>query len=1822
MSQEVVGSAVVVIRASTRGLRQQIRDGIRKGYEGTQKDAREAGQKAGAAWNRGFKSELDEGLKQAQDDSGKAGTKAGQAWSKGFTDQLKSALGGVETDSEGAGSKAGVAWGRGFKAGLKTTNMQTPIKDALDSTVASGAAGTAAGVAYAAAFKAASANIKPPTPDVPDIPTPKVRKVDPGTKSALKNTRSIHTIRIRVKDAALKVLRVSLTAVKTSLISIGILSVGAFAALGGAAAVGGLLGIIGYLSQISGLLLALPALANAGLAPIAALVIGFNGIGAALGAGGASAEQMAEAMAKLAPNAREFVQAVRSLGPAWSEVRLSVQNALFEDMGETITNLANVQLPVLKVGLTEVATAVNGVATELFQTFSTPEAASGLATMLASTRDMINEMRPGVGALAQSWMNLSLAGAPFLEALGRVFSENMEQFRAWTSDTDKMTGFIQRGTDAWLAFWEMSKAVGGVMRSIMGGEGAEAGGRMVARITEIANTFGAFLKTAEGLQALENYWGGVERAISALAGPISALVIGFGKLVSVLSDFAVNAAPGLETGLRGLGDGIESMRPGLQALGTAAGEIFAALGPLFRELGPVLSDTLVSLAPAVRDLSLAFIEVVRALMPLLPPLASVLAPTVSLLSKLVAENAGLFIVLAVALTKGAAIFAFVAKVIGILSTAFKVIKGVILAVRIAWALLGIAFAANPIGIIITAVIAAGVALWAFFTKTETGRKLWDKIWTGIKNAFTAVWEGVLKPAWEGMKVAWDWLVEGFKSAWENVLKPVWDGMVLAFKFVAAALLTWLITPALIAWNVMSAAFSFAWQNILKPTFDGIAAIATWLWTEVLQPAWEGMKISWQLLATGFQFVYNTFIRPVFDFFGMAAQWLWNSVLVPAFNGIKAAFNAVGTFFLWIYNTLLKPAFDAVGSAAMWLWNNVLVPAFNGIRAAFDAVGKFFQWVYDALIKPAFDAVGSVISFVIDNVAKPAFDRLKSALSAVGDFFRVTVDGIKTVWDRLKGYLATPINFMINSVWNGGIAKAWNTAREFLPGLPEAKTLAPIAFREGGTFDGRVSGPGTRTSDSILARLSRDEHVWDGMDVIKAGGHNALYAMRAMIEKGIPFTWDRAQILAERGRPEIAKLDASSRHSMGRSRDLGLPAFKRGGAVDNVEPAWVGQLIRGHEFAQTVAPAPYLLGGSSGGRPGGPTDCSGFMSEIADVILGGPGGTRKWATGSFPGPQAGAWTPGLGQGFSVGIVHGGPAGGHTAGTLSAAGNYSSVNVESGGGTGQGATYGGLAVGADHPQFSEQHSLKIGADGAFESAGGPSPEQQRSKILDKIAEIFSVMLDDVIDNAASIIGSPPPHWLGIPPTAGKEAKDEAIETLKGIVDDLGAQLRSVYDAARSLGEVVGQRVTRGAGAAFNAVGGLFRDQGGWIPDGLSIVRNETGAPEAVLNWDQLEMLKQMLADAGVNAEDLAAVKQVLSTSGLSMGDEADVATMMSLPPTDLGGIWAETMNAASISFLSELGDMIGLKKSAEKLIKPIDIVDDSGRRIVPGSDDALSVSATGGSGQYSADGGLTYGDPSMAVSAEKVTLKTQLPDISGEGSFKATGNSMDYIGVIKDMAEGMGLGRAGAKIGVATGLVESNIKILANRAVPESLNFPHDGLGGDHDSVGIFQQRQAGWGTLAQRMSADGSAKLFFDKLQTFNWRSMDPGAAAQKVQVSAFPLKYGQRMGEADSLLAKVYDTGGVWKSGTLGLNLSGADEMVLKERHWDIAEGALATVVNAGRETNAHGGSSSSTYNNPNQMAETVIFQGMDERKTFEEWDRYQRQNMNPVLSGRFRGGS
>ncbi len=105
---------------------------------------------------------------------------------------------------------------------------------------------------------------------------------------------------------------------------------------------------------------------------------------------------------------------------------------------------------------------------------------------------------------------------------------------------------------------------------------------------------------------------------------------------------------------------------------------------------------------------------------------------------------------------------------------------------------------------------------------------------------------------------------------------------------------------------------------------------------------------------------------------------------------------------------------------------------------------------------------------------------------------------------------------------------------------------------------------------------------------------------------------------------------------------------------------------------------------------------------------------------------------------------------------------------------------------------------------------------------------------------------------------------------------------------------------------------------------------------------------------------------------------------------------------------------------------------------------------------------------------------------------------------------GLPSSAAVIAIETALAESGLRMYANANNARSLRLPHDAVGSDHGSVGLFQQQVGGapnstanWGTTDELMNAEISCGKFLGALQKTNWQHVTRWHACQDVQHSAY-----------------------------------------------------------------------------------------------------------------------
>lgn len=438
-------------------------------------------------------------------------------------------------------------------------------------------------------------------------------------------------------------------------------------------------------------------------------------------------------------------------------------------------------------------------------------------------------------------------------------------------------------------------------------------------------------------------------------------------------------------------------------------------------------------------------------------------------------------------------------------------------------------------------------------------------------------------------------------------------------------------------------------------FKGIGTVAMWLWNNAIVPAFNGIKtaigVAWtaiQAILTPFKLAFQAIgfvvqlawaaiqivfaaMKIGFQAIGQVVTDLWQRYMVPAWEGIKSAVSAAWNFMSPVWEGL-KTGARAVGEAAMWLWNNAMAPAWEGIKSAFGTAWDFISGIFDK-IKSGFGVVGDVVKSIASGIG----DAVKSAFNGLADL-------IKKPLHALGGFLAgIPSNVLGVDIPGASTVQSWG------------QTLQGLAT------GGVVRGPGTGTSDSILALLSNGEGVVTAramanggatlVAALNAGWVPPVEMVRSMVghipgfaeglNPGADFL--RNQIM--RMWPQITSIggrrseDGYGEHSSGNALDVMIPNYQtpEGKALGDAVASFVAQNatalgLDGFIWRQTS----YGYGGSfTSGKAMGDrgSDTQNHMDHV-HIMLGKGRGAGAPAvnapTTSLSLPSGGSVSPGSGR----------------------------------------------------------------------------------------------------------------------------------------------------------------------------------------------------------------------------------------------------------------------------------------------------------------------------------------------------------------------------------------------------------------------------------------------------------------------------------------------------------------------------------------------------------------------------------------------------------------
>ncbi|MBT2365246.1 LysM peptidoglycan-binding domain-containing protein [Streptomyces sp. ISL-10] len=475
-----------------------------------------------------------------------------------------------------------------------------------------------------------------------------------------------------------------------------------------------------------------------------------------------------------------------------------------------------------------------------------------------------------------------------------------------------------------------------------------------------------------------------------------------------------------------------------------------------------------------------------------------------------------------------------------------------------------------------------------------------------------------------------------------------------------------------------------------------------------------------------------------------------------------------------------------------------------------------------------------------NTATNSFQ--KQSVSTIGR----ARDGMGSAWGGLSPKFKPPVSYLVHTVINRGVVGAMNAIMGKLGGGSKVGGISVAGFASGGP----VYGSGTKTSDSIPARLSNGEFVMQAKAVDKFGvnfmsavnqgrmPHDGAgftgFAKGGHVGGGISINMPR---FATGGVVGVPSADALNK-IMGEGSDADVKRMTNfifdnyvmplidsgsGGSAmkdvqrqgmrhirSNVEKfvkdnfGGAGSASAGLRWAKTQHGKPYQWGGN--GNPS--WDCSGFMSAIESVIRGEKP-HRRWSTHAFNGGTPPGWKAGANAPFKVGITHAGV--GHTAGTIGR------TNVESAGGS-AGVRVGSSARGYNDGMFTSWYGFVGGkAKGGYISGpGGPTSDRVAAMLSNGEYVIRAAAVKKLGTGYLSALNSGRIPGFATGGSVGTTYKVKYGDTLSEIAVRFGTTVKALMELNKSIKDankiyagmtLVIKKATGGSGSSGGSGSGGF-------------------------------------------------------------------------------------------------------------------------------------------------------------------------------------------------------------------------------------------------------------------------------------------------------------------------------------------------------------------------------------------------------------------------------
>lgn len=292
----------------------------------------------------------------------------------------------------------------------------------------------------------------------------------------------------------------------------------------------------------------------------------------------------------------------------------------------------------------------------------------------------------------------------------------------------------------------------------------------------------------------------------------------------------------------------------------------------------------------------------------------------------------------------------------------------------------VGFLLSPVGLVVAAVAALVAGLTLFFTRTETGRRIVQRITAVVRGLWDIfqTGEGVLDGIGNVIEAVFG---EGFRQIFEDIVETarvVWDEIVVRVQTalnIARTVISVFISVVQAIWDrwgdrimtLVSTVFEGARRTIvnvlntvvsviqgvlrvISGLFDTFVGVFTGDWSR----AWEGVK--------------NVF-GGVWDTIVAILSGVWEQIKTFVSNGWEFVKNVVEGG-VEVLRKVWDTAWEAIGNVVRWVWERTIGPVWEGLKAGIDVIVSvietardFWGTAWDAMKDAVKAAVNPIIGFL-------------------------------------------------------------------------------------------------------------------------------------------------------------------------------------------------------------------------------------------------------------------------------------------------------------------------------------------------------------------------------------------------------------------------------------------------------------------------------------------------------------------------------------------------------------------------------------------------------------------------------------------------------------------------------------------------------------------------------------------------------------------------------------------------------------------------------------------------------------------------------------------